>query len=157
MSDNTIYILKVALDFQRDIWRRIAIRGDQTLEDLQYAINAAFDRDNDHLYAFYISKPGAHVRSQMLRRSIRYLPPRAIDSYLARLGEEKDAETTTIASLQLVRRQLFRYLFDFGDEWWHAITVENMNAEFDPTLHYPVIIEKHGESPAQYEEYEEEA
>ena len=47
-----------------------------------------------------------------------------------------------------------------GASWLHVITVEKINAEADAKLRYPAIIEKCGESPAQYfqdaDEYEDE-
>ena len=153
----TLFILKVALDGRRSIWRRIAIRGDQTLEDLHRAIYRAFNRGDDHLYAYYISADvSKKTRSQVVRNSVRYIHPVALDSYLERIGEEKNAETSTIASLHLAKGQVFYYLFDFGDEWWHVITVEQTDAEVDPALRYPAVIASRGESPAQYEEYDEE-
>ena len=156
MTNTGIYILKVALEGDRSIWRRIAIRGDQTLDDLHAAIYQAFDRDDEHLYAFYIgTKIGKQTRRQFLRNAMRYMPPYALDSYMEREGEAKNVEKSTIASLHLVARQGFYYLFDFGDEWWHFITVENIDAEMDPKLRYPTVIDRRGESPAQYE-YEEE-
>ncbi len=156
-AETDIYIFKVALDRERSIWRRIAIRGEQTLDDLHWAIFRAFDRDDEHLYAFYIGTPiGKQTRGQFFRHAIRYLHPRAIDCYLERIGEEKDAETSTIASLPLVVRQGFYYLFDFGAEWWHFITVEKLHTEPDPKLQYPAVIEQHGESPEQYPRYGEE-
>ena len=157
MANTDIYIVKVALDGARKIWRRIAIRGDQTLDDLNVAINRAFDRDNDHLYAFYISNDlGKRTRVQVMRNSLRYIHPYALDSYLERTGEEKNAASSAMASLQLTKGQVFYYLFDFGDEWWHVITVEQTDAKPDPSLRYPMVTDRQGESPSQYEEYEEE-
>ena len=61
MAETNIYILKVALEYDRDIWRRIAIRGDQTLGHLHRAIYRAFDREEDHLYAFYFGRSSRTV------------------------------------------------------------------------------------------------
>jgi hypothetical protein len=157
MSKTSIYILKVALDGRRSIWRRIAIRGDQTLDDLHTAIYHAFDRFNDHLYTFYIAPKTVKLTRASARRNAKhYDAPAALDAYLERIGERKDAAKTTIASLRLSQGQVFLYLFDFGDEWWHVITVEQTDAEPDSALRYPAVIAKRGESPAQYAEYDEE-
>jgi hypothetical protein len=51
-----VFIFKVALQGDEDIWRRIAVREDQTLDDLHRAIVEAFDRDDDHLYSFYVPR-----------------------------------------------------------------------------------------------------
>jgi len=56
METKHIYTLKVKLKFAKSSWRRITIRGDQTLKDLHHAIFRAFDRYDEHLYAFYKTK-----------------------------------------------------------------------------------------------------
>lgn len=156
-TDSGITILKVALDGHRSIWRRIAIRRAQTLGDLALAINRAFDRDNDHLYAFYLgAKSGKLTRRQLLSAARRYAHPEAVDPFLAREAVEKNAAETTIASLRLAEDQTFFYLFDFGDEWWHIITVERAEDAEEPEQTYPAVIARRGTSPEQYPEYDEE-
>lgn len=49
-----MFVFKVALKGARRIWHRIAIRSDQTLDDLHKAIFNAFDRYDEHIYSFYI-------------------------------------------------------------------------------------------------------
>jgi hypothetical protein len=40
-----------------------------------------------------------------------------------------DVSRTTIASLGLSVEDGFGYWFDFGDDWWHQVTVEAMKGE----------------------------
>lgn len=47
------------------------------------------------------------------------------------------------------------YLFDFGDEWWHEITVEQIDAKPEEGG-YPRVLEEHGQSPPQYPDMDEE-
>src|SRR5262249_51784805 len=59
-AKTTLYRFKVEVkqglfDQFHDIWRRVELRGEQTLHDLHMAIQQAFDFDNDHLYAFFLS------------------------------------------------------------------------------------------------------
>jgi hypothetical protein len=54
-SDNE-YVVEVKLKGARRVSRTIALRGDQTLDDLHEAIFAAFDRFDPHLYSFYFPK-----------------------------------------------------------------------------------------------------
>ena len=49
-----VYVFKVALKGAKRIWRRIAIRSDQTLDELHQATFDAFDRYDEHLYSFYL-------------------------------------------------------------------------------------------------------
>ena len=53
-----IFIFKVALAGRKSIWRKIAMRGNQTLDDLHEAIFDAFDRYDEHLYSFYFPAAG---------------------------------------------------------------------------------------------------
>jgi hypothetical protein len=53
---NNIHIFKVALAEWEGIWRKIAVKGNQTLDDLHEAIFDAFDRYDEHMYSFYLLK-----------------------------------------------------------------------------------------------------
>jgi len=156
-----IIIFKVALDRRRGTWRRIALRDDQTLGDLHAAIFRAFDRYDEHLYTFYIATKAVKLtRGNAHEKAVKYSHPQALDAggeWDAGVGgrklpREKSAEQTTLASLRLSVGQVFLYLFDFGDEWWHVITVEETTAESDPNLRYPAVIATRGASPSQYGE-----
>jgi len=153
-NTDKIYVLKVALDGCRRIWRRIAIRGDQTLGDLHQEIFDAFERYDEHLYTFYLApKTVKLTRASAYRNGKRYSHPGALDNLWH--GEAKNAEETTIASLCLSEKQVILYLFDFGDDWWHVITVEKVDADPATAAYYPSVIAERGEAPAQYPQLEE--
>jgi len=44
------------------------------------------------------------------------------------------------------------YFFDFGDEWWHELTVSKIREAENPKEH-PKIARKVGESPEQYPDH----
>lgn len=142
-----VFILKVALAGDSNVWRRIAVRADQTLDDLHWAIYDAFDRYDEHLYSFYFLPPGR--TSRRLRAGTEYACP-----LKAERGPVADAGETQLGDLGLRRRRKFRYLFDYGDEWWHVITVEQTDAPAEKGQ-YPRIVEEHGKSPPQYEDWDE--
>jgi hypothetical protein len=148
-----VFVFKVALAGQKRIWRKIAVRGSQTLDDLHEAIFDAFDRYDEHLYSFHFPKPGSKGRSR-IRDAEEYVCAYAADDAF---GGEPDAKTTDakLASLGLTPGRKFYYLFDFGDEWWHEITVEQTDAPTEKGG-YPRILEEHGTSPPQYPDVEEE-
>jgi len=143
-----VFVFKVALTGAEDIWRRIAVRGAQTLDDLHYAIFDAFDREEEHLYSFYFPKPGSKGRAR-IRNAQEYTCSHAADEYGAQTTEAK------LTSLGLTPRRKFYYLFDFGDEWWHEITVEKIDAPAEKG-EYPRVLEKQGASPPQYPDVDEE-
>lgn len=149
-----IFIFKVALTEYEDIWRRIALRGGHTLDDLHEAIFDAFDRDDEHLYSFFFPKLGSKGRP-LKQGAVEYTHPEAAEGPDEFDEGAADASETKLASLGLKRRQVFTYLFDWGDEWQHEITVEQIDAEPDKGK-YPRVLEKHGKSPPQYPDYDEE-
>ena len=156
-SKNTgsVYILKVALEHDKKIWRKIAIRSGQTLHDLHDIIYDAFDRDDEHLYSFYFPTIPAKSRSRKaMRDATEYTHPFALEESGIFESEASNAAMTSIQSLNLQKKQKFYYLFDFGDSWWHEITVEEIDGNADEGT-YPRIIEKKGQSPPQYQ-YEDE-
>lgn len=114
--------------------------GNQTLEDLHWEIFNAFERDDEHLYSFYVPKQGN--RSPFIERnSIEYAHPMAIDD-----DDVFDASATTIEELDLNLRKRFYYLFDFGDSWWHTIDVEQIRGAVEPGKKYPCVIESRGKA-----------
>lgn len=152
-SENTgpVYLLKVVLEGDPKIWRTIAIRGGQTLHDLHNAIFDAFDREEEHLYSFFIpDRPHKKRPRRIFQCSAEYTHPYQFeeqDLYSER--NLQDASRTSIDSLGLAKGQTLYYLFDFGDEWWHEITVEQTDEKPDEDL-YPRIAERKGKSPPQY-------
>ena len=159
-SSNTgsVCVLKVALAYQKKIWRIIAIQDGHTLHDLHNIIFEAFDRDDEHMYSFFFPHSGKKLNPRKIRQSSdEYTHPYACeDREMFDSGSDaKNASTVSIESLDLTEGQVFYYLFDFGDEWWHEITVENTDGAADEG-EYPRTIEKKGESPEQYPDPEED-
>lgn len=162
-----VYIIKVELVEDKAVWRRIALRGGQTLHDLHMAVFKAFDREEAHLYSFYI--PPKPTKSRSVRKFMDYpeythpyamkesAVPEMMEMFETLLGFDMgpaphagiDAAATQIQSLKLVENQRMLYLFDFGDEWLHWITVEKIDAAPDDGK-YPRILDRKGDSPPQY-------
>lgn len=152
----SVCVLKVSLVYSNEIWRKIAIREGQTLHDLNNIIFDAFDRYDDHMYSFFVP----HSRKKFNPRTIRkssdeFTHPYVCEDQEIYGGDSQDASLTSIENLDLSEKQKFYYLFDFGDMWWHEITVENTDGTADDEK-YPRIIEREGQSPEQYEYPDEE-
>lgn len=132
------------------VYRVIQIRGDQTLLDLHFAIFDAFDREEEHMYEFQVGKRPRD------RKALHYGLPDTLDDALW-LGPEyvADLTETTIAALGLKSRQSFWYWFDFGDDWWHKITIKKI--EPAPAKgKFPKVVERVGKSPPQYPDWDED-
>ncbi len=153
-SNNTgaVCILKVLLAGSGKVWRKIAIREGQTLHALHDMIFVAFDREEEHLYSFFFPhslQKKLNVR-KIYQSSEEYTHPYACEDQGPFSSEGNDASKATIESLGLKEGQIFFYVFDFGDEWWHQITVEKTDGIADDG-EYPRIVERKGESPEQYD------
>lgn len=151
-----VYQFKVALDHDKRTYRNIEILGDQTLEDFHEIIFNAFDRYDEHLYSFYITRK--RINSDHSRYKYPEVTGSAYfeDDFNTDSGQDKlDASEAKIKSLGLNIKDKIYYLFDFGDCWWHEITLLSI-IETDKTNGYPRIIKKSGESPEQYPDFEEE-
>jgi hypothetical protein len=131
------------------VGRTIQIRGDQTLEDLHHTIFDAFGRTDEHMYEYQFGKGPMDPKAQ------RYVLPGAFvveadwdNPPQGRVGD------TTIESLNLKIGDRFGYWFDFGDDWWHQINVEAIEAKV-PRGTFPKVTKKVGKSPPQYADPEE--
>jgi tetratricopeptide (TPR) repeat protein len=132
-----IYLFKVSLKEKPEIWRIIAIKGNQMLSSLHKAIFKAFDRFDEHLYSFFMSgKP--------YDRESEYISP-----YPEAPKSSKLATRIRIDSLFGGDGQNFLYLFDYGDEWWHDVEFIGISDKA-ARGNYPRVVKKQGKSPPQY-------
>ena len=126
------------------ISRTIQIRGDQTLEDLHRAVFDAFGRWEEHMYEFQFGE------GPMDPKAPRYVLPSAFETDM---GEKNPpagrVDQARIDSLGLEVGQSFGYWFDFGDDWWHQINVEAIEAKAPPGK-LPKVTQRVGKSPPQY-------
>lgn len=140
-APTTLYRFLVTLEWEEPVWRRIELRADQTLADLHYAIQDAFEWDDDHLYAFFLS-------GKAWDDSTEYGMPEA---------SERSAGAHRLEQVLPRRGKKFLYIFDFGDEWRHRITLEEIvRGGVEAGGDYPRIVERHGEAPPQYPDWDEE-
>ncbi len=151
-------------------WYEIELREDQSLDDLNNAIQDALGWDNDHLYSFSFrfkeedfegvygqymeeaidDEEDSDTRKAILhglleRNGIVYLSPN-YDEDLD-LGE-RSAETK-LGELRLKEGDFFGYLFDFGDEHRFVISVL-AEGESEHGKRYPAIVGKAGRGLKQY-------
>ena len=154
-TTSSLFVFKVALKNAKGIWRRIAIGGDQTLDDLHEAIFDAFDREEEHLYSFYFPRPGARGRDR-LDGAVEFTHPAAAkDAGFFSDDPVHNASEAKISTLKLTKSTTIEYLFDFGDNWEHILTVEEIDGDPD-NKKYPRVLEKKGESPLQYPDLDDD-
>lgn len=135
--DFEVYVFRATLVGVRGVSRKLAVRGDRTLEDLHRLLQIAYDWDDDHLYAFWPSgkfwdrEPG---------------------SGFGRLdfGRDSDDQSARIRldRLGLEAGQTVAYLFDFGDEW--RVRLKLVDVRKMTGAPATAILESRGAAPPQY-------
>ena len=116
LSDDQIVVLHISLmGSEPEIWRRVSVPGDFTLDKLHRVFQIAMGWDDSHLHQFEIGKR-AYVAAWDYE-----------DNY--KQGMEIEEETLLC---EVIRRkgQKFLYLYDFGDGWQHEVRVE----DFGPSV-----------------------
>ncbi len=149
-----VYRLKVNIIGLEGVHRIIEATANSTFDDLHETIFSAFDRDDEHMYSFFLT--GKDTKN---RRKI-YASPEITHPYAAEdasgFGEDKSSGAEVkLGDVSWPKKAVIYYLFDFGDEWWHRIQVESIE-QTDSKKKQVKIVEKVGDSPPQYEWDEEE-
>jgi len=106
----------------------VLVREDCTFEDLHNFLNPLFGRQDDHLYRFECEDGCTAVRDE-----------EEIEEYEVLSGE-------CFIGHHLSPESGAYYLFDYGDEWEHDITVRKVTA-LDPKVKYPQVLKITGEIP----------
>ena len=122
MSNEKIYVFKTASKHNKRLWHSIEIKGSQTLGDFDGIIREAFNHDiDDHMSAFY---NGPVWQSECWGN---------IDPDGNGKGADKQVE-----DLVLLKGDKIEYVYDFGEDIQHTITLENI-AEPVQDVKYPRI------------------
>ncbi len=132
-----IYVFKVTLG---SAYRKLAVPGTTSLDELANSILSAFKFDNDHLYEFvYKNRYG--------------ITERIVHPY----AEDDDDLCTTdyvVGELALYQGMELVFHFDFGDDWRFQLVVDSIAGK-DDICKAPTVIEKKGIPPEQYPDWDE--
>jgi hypothetical protein len=135
LSIELVAELKVSLAGARPpIWRRVWLPAAATLADLHLVIQVLFGWDGDHLHLFQVGKKQYADQFTGLERT----------------GDEQAVRIRDV----LTPGAKIGYTYDFGADWEHEITLEQM-APGDPGQDYPVCVAFGGDSPVEYWSEEE--
>ena len=158
--------------------RILDIAGNATFEDLHDLIFTAFDRYDPHLYQFILTREEAKSDYALYDCKERVLDPYSMEDADMMMDEgdiAHNAATFTLDDAKLQEKDFIYYRFDFGDDWTCRCTVTRLGDFGDDWMHrlrlekiypleaaaigdepYTVIVKKVGESPAQYEDEDDE-
>ena len=131
-ASDPVYQLKVVLHGSKPaIWRRILVRGGTDLELLHIILQEAMGWEDCHLYCFEADK-------------VHYDPPE-LDNGDEEAESVLDYDLATVAPLPKAK---FKYEYDMGDGWLHAITVEKI-LPADANLKLPFCVAGEGACPPE--------
>ncbi|MBQ7238533.1 MAG: plasmid pRiA4b ORF-3 family protein [Bacteroidales bacterium] len=103
---------------QPPVWRRLVIPDSFTFADLHCAIQEAFGWGNYHLYQF---------QKQPYGSGWCFKDPRAEEYSFDNEGCTRADEGSVLSVVEFRKEQKFVYVYDFGDDWIHDITVEDVD------------------------------
>lgn len=122
-----VLIFEVTL-LHTEVWRIIEIQDRFTLHDLHKVIQLAFEWTNSHLYSFE-RKSG--------QNSVEYILPEYCEGLeIEVVNDPRDAK---LKSLFFTNGDSIEYLYDFGDNWRHSITLKGKKRE-DPVFGLPACV-----------------
>lgn len=97
------------------VWRRLLVPEQFTFYQLHLVIQAAFEWDNYHLFQF---SPGSYGSKPLIA-----IPHPEWEA------DVRDAEKVKLTEIFTTPGQKFVYIYDFGDDWFHQITLEEITPE----------------------------
>ncbi|MFN8531937.1 MAG: plasmid pRiA4b ORF-3 family protein [Dehalococcoidia bacterium] len=119
------------LDVEPPIWRRVLLLDSTSLRKLHHIIQALMGWQNYHLHAFEID-------------GVRYGP--------TELGLDDSTMISewglTLWGFRQAKADIFRYEYDFGDDWWCAIEIEG-ELPTKRGARYPICLEGERAGPPE--------
>lgn len=97
------------LNVKPSVWRRVMVSANLTFLQLHKVIQAAMGWEDCHLHEFEVGRERIGISSKE-------------DSFLG--DEPALPESKHRLGDMLANHKKFRYWYDFGDNWWHEITIE---------------------------------
>lgn len=149
-----IYQLKVSIIGIPKLYRVIEATANATFESLHEAIFEAFARYDPHLYSFFITKEDTQS-IQTILNAPEITHPQNVEDFMGAGPPKASAADTALQAAELAAKDVFHYLFDFGDEWWHRIRVAAI-LDSRTRIKYVKLIDSQGIAPRQYPAYDDD-
>jgi Plasmid pRiA4b ORF-3-like protein len=114
------------------IWRRIEVPLTTSLKGLHDVIQAVMPFENYHLFRFDVGGKRYGIG----------------DRQWDHVRDTLDAKNIKLGTLIERGARALSYTYDFGDDWQHSVTIENVAAA-DPKLDYPRFIDGARRAPPE--------
>ncbi len=148
-----IFQLRISIIGISKLYRVIDISENSSFEDLHDMIFTAFDRYDPHLYSFFMTMED----SKSLRTiydSPEITHPQNLEDAFGYGRKKRSATKTRLKDIELNEKDIFHYLFDFGDDWWHRIRIQKIGHLRTSKKHIK-LIKSIGRTPEQYPDCDE--
>ena len=111
-----VFLFKIQIQgiTKPQVWRRVLVPGSFTFHRFHKVIQYAFGWSDDHPYEFSPSGWGSSPT----------IGPQ-VENYFGD-GPEMDSDEVKLIDIFKNKNQKFVYIYDFGDEWHHCITLEEI-------------------------------
>ena len=149
-----IYQFRVSLPGIPKLYRLIEVSDNCTFDDFHEAIFRAFDRYDSHLYSFFLTGKDT-TNTRVIYNSPEITHPVNVENEFDFGKSKRSSAKTKIRDVGFHEKDVFHYLFDFGDDWWHRIRVQSIS-ETESKKKHSRLIKSVGESPPQYPDYDED-
>ena len=124
------YVLRIELRGTKPVvWREVWVDAAVSLRQLHHIIQAAMGWEEAHLHGFAVPGRGRAGRYWGIAPQLRYEPANSSMGF----GEPSQDDTRTrLAQLLRAPRARLIYLYDFGDDWEHLITLKKIITTTEP-------------------------
>ena len=116
------------------VWRRIQVNAETSFHDFHEIIQDAFGWTTTHLYFF--SEKGYQSAFQI----------QEIDHFDYDGDGSDNAKEVFLNEIFKKEKQTYRYIYDFGDDWNHKITLEKI---MDGEIEFPNSLAGKGKCPPE--------
>lgn len=116
------------------VWRRVEVDADSNFRDLHNIIQLAFGWTFSHLYSF---------AEKAYSSGFQIEDPEFMDEDFR---EAADATKIKLKDIFKSEKQVYIYVYDFGDSWEHKITLEKIT---DEKLLRPICLDGKGKCPPE--------
>jgi hypothetical protein len=128
------YHFRVLIDYEKDVFREIALRSDHTFMDLSNSIIKAFSFKGDQMTSFYLSNDDWDKGEEIVQFD---------------MGDDeavRNMEKTLLSDLLAKKGQKVLYIYDFLRFWIFYIELINVSA-LNEGEEYPLLINSIGTAP----------
>ena len=131
-SGPSAYVLRIELrNLKPAIWREVWVDPAITLRQLHYTIQAAMGWECAHLHGFAIPASGRAGRYWGVPPQRRFEPGEAQDD-MGFGDQSKDDARAKVAQVLKAPRDKLLYLYDYGDDWEHLVTLKKIITTPEP-------------------------